>query len=62
MSYYSVLILLFVVKGQAVAQLAKTVNNVTLIGTASKHKHEAIKSSVDHILDHSNDYVQEIKK
>jgi NADPH:quinone reductase-like Zn-dependent oxidoreductase len=50
--------------GQAIAQLAKTVSNVTLIGTASKHKHEAIKknANVDHILDHSNDYVQEIKK
>ncbi|CAG2123123.1 unnamed protein product, partial [Medioppia subpectinata] len=47
--------------GQAVAQLAKTVGNVTLIGTASKHKHESI-TNVTHLIDSANDYVQEIKK
>jgi len=47
--------------GQAVVQLAKTVGGVKLIGTASKGKHESIKD-VAHLLDHSTDYVQEIKK
>ncbi|CAG2180132.1 unnamed protein product, partial [Oppiella nova] len=40
--------------GQALAQLAKTVGNVTVIGTASKHKHESI-SNVTNLLDHSTD-------
>ncbi|XP_076323496.1 synaptic vesicle membrane protein VAT-1 homolog-like isoform X3 [Tachypleus tridentatus] len=48
--------------GQAVSQLCKTVSDVTLIGTASKHKHESIKDSFTHLLDHGVDYVQEIKK
>ncbi|XP_054164421.1 synaptic vesicle membrane protein VAT-1 homolog-like isoform X2 [Oppia nitens] len=47
--------------GQAVAQLAKTVGNVTLIGTATKAKHESIQN-VTHLIDHTNDYIQEIKK
>ncbi|XP_013784674.1 synaptic vesicle membrane protein VAT-1 homolog-like isoform X2 [Limulus polyphemus] len=48
--------------GQAISQLCKTVSDVTLIGTASKHKHESIKDSFAHLLDHGVDYVQEIKK
>ncbi|XP_023223330.1 synaptic vesicle membrane protein VAT-1 homolog-like isoform X3 [Centruroides sculpturatus] len=48
--------------GQAVAQMAKMIPNITLIGTASKHKHEDIKSSVTHLIDHGVDYVQEVKK
>ncbi|RWS13172.1 synaptic vesicle membrane protein VAT-1-like isoform X2, partial [Dinothrombium tinctorium] len=48
--------------GQAVAQLCKTLENITLIGTASKHKHDALKDVLTHVLDHSNDYVQEIRK
>jgi len=47
--------------GQAIAQLAKTVGGVKLIGTASKSKHESIKD-VTQLIDHSTDYVQEIKK
>ncbi|KAI1285203.1 Synaptic vesicle membrane protein VAT-1 -like protein-like [Halotydeus destructor] len=48
--------------GQAVAQLAKTVPNVTVIGTASASKHDSIKESVNHLIDNSVDYVQEVKK
>lgn len=48
--------------GLAVAQLLKTVPNITLIGTASKHKHEAIKEYYTHLIEHGVDYVQEVKK
>uniref|UniRef100_A0A8C5ZF62 Vesicle amine transport 1 like n=1 Tax=Marmota marmota marmota TaxID=9994 RepID=A0A8C5ZF62_MARMA len=37
--------------GQAVAQLCSTVPNVTVFGTASTFKHEAIKDSVTHLFD-----------
>ena len=49
-------------QGQALAQLSRTVKNVTLIGTASKHKHDQIKDSVNHLLDHTSDYVTEVRK
>ncbi|XP_041123400.1 synaptic vesicle membrane protein VAT-1 homolog-like isoform X2 [Polyodon spathula] len=48
--------------GQAVAQLCSTVPNVTVFGTASPFKHEAIKDSVTHLFDRNVDYVQEVKK
>lgn len=48
--------------GHAVAQLCKTVTDVTLIGTASKNKHESLTNLVTHLLDHSSDYVQEVNK
>uniref|UniRef100_L7M5D0 Putative synaptic vesicle membrane protein vat-1 n=1 Tax=Rhipicephalus pulchellus TaxID=72859 RepID=L7M5D0_RHIPC len=48
--------------GHAVAQLCKTVPDVTLIGTASKNKHESLTNLVTHLLDHSSDYVQEVNK
>ncbi|KAJ6666068.1 hypothetical protein lerEdw1_000972 [Lerista edwardsae] len=48
--------------GQAVAQLCTTVPNVTVFGTASAFKHEAIKGSVTHLFDRNADYVQEVKK
>ncbi|KAF8794940.1 Synaptic vesicle membrane protein VAT-1 like protein [Argiope bruennichi] len=48
--------------GLAVAQLIKTIPNVTLIGTASKHKHEAIKNYYSHLIERGADYVQEVKK
>ncbi|GFU48672.1 synaptic vesicle membrane protein VAT-1 homolog-like [Nephila pilipes] len=48
--------------GLAVASLCKTVPDVTLIGTASKHKHETIAEYFTHLFDHSQDYVQETKK
>uniref|UniRef100_A0A8B9FSQ4 Vesicle amine transport 1 like n=1 Tax=Amazona collaria TaxID=241587 RepID=A0A8B9FSQ4_9PSIT len=48
--------------GQAVAQLCSTVPNVTVFGTASSFKHEAIKDSVTHLFDRNVDYVQEVKR
>ena len=49
-------------QGHAVSQLCRTVPGVALFGTASYHKHEAIKNQVDHVFDHVVDYAQEIKK
>uniref|UniRef100_A0A8C1CT15 Vesicle amine transport 1-like n=2 Tax=Cyprinus carpio TaxID=7962 RepID=A0A8C1CT15_CYPCA len=48
--------------GLAVAQLCSTVPNVTVFGTASPFKHEAIKHSVTHVFDRNIDYVPEVKK
>ncbi|XP_060521504.1 synaptic vesicle membrane protein VAT-1 homolog-like isoform X2 [Cylas formicarius] len=51
--------------GQAVAQLAKTVPDVTIFGICSKSKHEALKeakSPVDHLLERGTDYVSEVRK
>uniref|UniRef100_A0A674CDU5 Vesicle amine transport 1-like n=1 Tax=Salmo trutta TaxID=8032 RepID=A0A674CDU5_SALTR len=48
--------------GQAVAQLCATIPSVTVFGTASSFKHEAIKDSVTHLFDRNADYVQEVKK
>ncbi|XP_024295970.1 synaptic vesicle membrane protein VAT-1 homolog-like [Oncorhynchus tshawytscha] len=48
--------------GQAVAQLCSTIPSVTVFGTASSFKHEAIKDSVTHLFDRNADYVQEVKK
>lgn len=48
--------------GTAVLQLCATVENVTVFGTASAHKHEAIKDKVTHLFEHNADYVQEIRK
>lgn len=49
-------------QGQAVAQLCSTIPNVTVFGTASSFKHEAIKDSVTHLFDRNADYVQEVKR
>nr|KAF6319015.1 vesicle amine transport 1 like [Pipistrellus kuhlii] len=49
-------------EGQAVAQLCSTIPNVTVFGTASTFKHEAIKDSVTHLFDRNADYVQEVKR
>ncbi|KAH9502617.1 Type I Polyketide synthase [Bulinus truncatus] len=50
--------------GQAIVQLANTIPNVTIFGTASSHKHETIKSkgNVAHLFDHNVDYTQAIRK
>lgn len=48
--------------GLAVAALCKTVPDITLVGTASKHKHETISEYFTHLFDHNADYVQEVKK
>ncbi|XP_078703269.1 synaptic vesicle membrane protein VAT-1 homolog isoform X15 [Branchiostoma floridae x Branchiostoma belcheri] len=49
--------------GWAATQLAKTVENVTVFGTASATKHDAIKENgVDHPIDYrTRDYSEEIK-
>lgn len=49
-------------QGQAVAQLCSTIPNVTVFGTASTFKHEAIKDSMTHLFDRNADYVQEVKR
>jgi len=48
--------------GLAAVQLAKTVPNVTIYGTASQSKHEFLKScGVDHLIDYTTqDYAAEI--
>lgn len=51
--------------GQAVAQLAKTVDNVTVFGVCSKSKHEALKANnnnIDHLLERGSDYTSEVRK
>ncbi|KAK2184204.1 hypothetical protein NP493_278g03005 [Ridgeia piscesae] len=48
--------------GTALCQLCKTVENVTVFGTASTQKHEALKDKLDHLYDHGVDYSQEIRK
>ncbi|EPY85810.1 hypothetical protein CB1_000349009 [Camelus ferus] len=53
--------IIFHFQGQAVAQLCSTIPNVTVFGTASTFKHEAIKDSVTHLFDRNADYVQEVK-
>jgi len=50
--------------GTAASQLCKTVENVTVFGTASASKHEAImKLGVDYPIDYRTlDYATEIRK
>ncbi|KAM4844516.1 synaptic vesicle membrane protein VAT-1 homolog [Thomomys bottae] len=50
--------------GMAAGQLCRTVENVTVFGTASASKHELLKENgVTHPIDyHTSDYVDEIKK
>lgn len=48
--------------GQAVAQLARTVEGVTVIGVASKSKHEAIQNSINHVIERGTDYASEVRK
>jgi hypothetical protein len=38
------------------------VDDITIFGTASAHKHETIKDKVNHLFDHNVDYVSEIRK
>jgi hypothetical protein len=38
------------------------VEGTVVFGVASKSKHEAIKDSVDHLLERGTDYVAELKK
>ncbi|XP_072322881.1 synaptic vesicle membrane protein VAT-1 homolog-like [Scyliorhinus torazame] len=48
--------------GQAIAQLCSTIPDVTVFGTASSFKHEAIKDSITHLIDRNADYVQDVKR
>ncbi|XP_049716189.1 synaptic vesicle membrane protein VAT-1 homolog [Elephas maximus indicus] len=50
--------------GMAALQLCRTVENVTVFGTASASKHEVLKENgVAHPIDyHTSDYVDEVKK
>ncbi|XP_069490297.1 synaptic vesicle membrane protein VAT-1 homolog [Ambystoma mexicanum] len=50
--------------GTAAVQLCKTVDNVTIFGTASTAKHEFLKESgVSHPIDYrTSDYVEEVRK
>ncbi|KAL3859781.1 hypothetical protein ACJMK2_009975 [Sinanodonta woodiana] len=48
--------------GHAVCQLCKTVEDVTVYGTASSGKLDIIKENVAHVFDHGTDYAQEVKK
>ncbi|XP_002735085.1 synaptic vesicle membrane protein VAT-1 homolog-like [Saccoglossus kowalevskii] len=49
--------------GTAIAQLTKTIGNITLFGTASAHKHETLKDDWQYLFDRlQQDYHQEVKK
>lgn len=48
--------------GHAVSQLCKTVEDVVTYGTASAHKHEAVKDTVTSVFDRTADYCQEVRK
>ncbi|NP_001116167.1 uncharacterized protein LOC100036826 [Xenopus laevis] len=50
--------------GTAAVQLCKTVDNITIFGTASASKHENLKENgVSHPIDYrGNDYVEEVRK
>ena len=50
-------------QGQAIAQLLRTIGDVTVYGVCSKGKHEALTATglVDHIIDRA-DYVNELRK
>ena len=59
--FVELFVFLFFLQGQAIVQLAQTVDNVIIIGTASKHKHEQI-TGVNHLFEHSQDYIAEVRK
>ncbi|XP_060564078.1 synaptic vesicle membrane protein VAT-1 homolog-like isoform X2 [Ruditapes philippinarum] len=48
--------------GNALGQLCKTVEDVNLYGTASEHKHEAVKDNVTNVFNRTSDYCQEVRK
>lgn len=48
--------------GHAVSQLCRTVEDVVTYGTASAHKHEAVKDNVTNVFDRTADYCQEVRK
>ncbi|KAL1114955.1 hypothetical protein AAG570_007778 [Ranatra chinensis] len=48
--------------GHAVTQLCRTVQDINIIGVASKCKHEALKEKIDHLIERGSDYASEIRK
>lgn len=50
-------------QGQAIAQLVRTIDGVTLFGVASKGKHEELAAGglFDHLIDRT-DYSNEVRK
>ncbi|KAK3872812.1 hypothetical protein Pcinc_022133 [Petrolisthes cinctipes] len=48
--------------GQAVCTLLKEIGDVTVVGVASKNKHEAIQSTVTHLIDRASDVLAEVRK
>ncbi|KAK4298399.1 hypothetical protein Pmani_029250 [Petrolisthes manimaculis] len=48
--------------GQAVCALLKEIGDVTVVGVASKNKHEAIQSTVTHLIDRASDVHAEVRK
>ena len=54
--------IIYLFQGQAICQLCKTVEDVTVYGTASYYKHEFVKESVTHLFDRVVDYSQEVRK
>ena len=45
-----------------ICQMAKSVENVTVVGIASGHKEEDLKPSIDVFIERGVDYVHEIRK
>ncbi|XP_042207710.1 synaptic vesicle membrane protein VAT-1 homolog-like [Homarus americanus] len=48
--------------GQAVCALLQNIGGVTVVGIASKNKHDDIKTSVTHLIDRGSDITTEVKK
>lgn len=48
--------------GQAVCALLQDIKGVTVVGIASKNKHEDIKASVTHLIDRAGDIHAEVRK
>ena len=44
------------------SQLCRTVEDVITYGTASSHKHDAVKDNVTNVFDRTADYCQEVRK
>ena len=51
-------------QGIAIAQLSRTVDNITIFGSCSKGKHEVLKETglIDHLLERGTDYCNEVRK
>ena len=60
--YVLTLTLILFIQGHAVSQLCRTVEDVITYGTASSHKHEAVKDNVTNVFDRTADYCQEVRK